>query len=179
MGKSNGLRVDRAVRIIGAPTRVLAAFFEAEALAAWWGVLRSVTTPRPLGVYALEWGHANGLAGGVFHGTVMEFRPGRELFVANAWWLPTNGEPLGPMGLEITCRVDGPATQVQVRHSSADDGARWRRYQHDMVSGWQVSLDALKQYIEDGVAPRPPASGARHGKQAAIRAPALLPTPTS
>ncbi len=158
MGKSNGLRVDSSVRIIAAPTRVLAAFFDARALAAWWGVLRSVTTPRPLGVYALEWGTANGLAGGVFHGTVMEYRPGRELFVANAYWLPTGGAPLGPMGLEVTCSIDGPATRVRVRQSGTDNGARWKRYEYDMTSGWKVSLDALKQYIEDGAAPRVPAS---------------------
>lgn len=155
MAKNNGLRVDGAVRIVGAPTRVLAAFFDARALAAWWGVLRSVTTPRPLGVYALEWGNANGLTGGVFHGTVMEYRPGRELFVANAYWLPAGEAALGPMGLEVTCSVDGPATRVRVRQSSADGGARWERYQDDMTSGWRVSLDALKQYIEDGVAPWP------------------------
>ena len=160
MGKPNGLRVDSTVRIIGAPTRVLAAFFDAQALAAWWGVLRSVTTPRPLGVYALEWENANGLAGGVFHGTVMEYRAGRELFVANAYWLPTGGEPLGPMGLEVTCRVDGPATRVRVRQSGTDNGARWKRYQDNMTSGWKVSLDALKQYIEDGAAPRPSAGPA-------------------
>ena len=157
MAKNNGLRVDGTIRIIGAPTRVLAAFFDARALAAWWGVLRSVTTPRPLGVYALEWGNGNGLAGGVFHGTVMEYRPGRELFVANAYWLPAGGEALGPMGLEVTGSIDGPATQVRVRQSGADDGARWKRYQDDMTSGWKVSLDALKQYIEDGAAPRRPA----------------------
>lgn len=157
MGASNGLRVDSAVRIIGAPNRVLTAFFDARALAVWWGVLRSVTTPRPLGVYALEWEKANGLAGGVFHGTVMEYRPGRELFVANAYWLPTGGDPLGPMGLEITCSIEGPATRVRVRQSGADHGARWKRYEDDMTSGWKVSLEALKKYIEDGAAPRLPA----------------------
>ena len=159
MSKNKGLRVDRAIRIIGAPTRVLAAFFDAGALAAWWGVLHSVTTPRPLGVYALEWGDANGLTGGVFHGTVMEYRPGRELFVANVYWLAAGEEPLGPMGLEVTCSIDGPATQVRVRQSGADDGDRWKQYQDDMTSGWKMSLDALKQYIEDGIAPRLPAGG--------------------
>lgn len=163
MGKTSGLRVDSAVRIIGMPTRVLAAFFDAQALAAWWGVQRSVTTPRPLGVYALEWGPANGSAAGVFHGTVMEYRAGREAFVADAWWLPSGGEPLGPMGLEVTCRVDGSATRVRVRQSGADDGARWKRYQHNMTSGWRVSLEALKQYIEDGAEQRPPA-GAPPGR---------------
>ena len=163
MAQSSGLRVDHAVRIIGAPTRVLAAFFDPLALAAWWGVLRSVTSPRPLGVYALEWGDASGLVGGVFHGTVMEFRPGRELFVANAYWLPAGSEPLGPMGLEITCSVDGPATRVRVRQSGTDDGARWKRYQNDMTSGWRVSLDALKHYIEDGAAPLLPQGRLQRG----------------
>ena len=157
MAKNKGLRVDRAIRIIGAPTRVLAAFFDERALAAWWGVLRSVTTPRPLGVYALEWGNGNGRAGGVFHGTVMEYRPGRELFVANAYWLPASGGALGPMGLEVTCNVDGPATRVRVRQSGTDDGARWKRYQDDMTSGWKLSLDALKRYIEEGAASQRPA----------------------
>ena len=159
MAKSRGLRVDNAVRITGAPTRVLTAFVDPRALASWWGVVRAVTAPRPLGVYALEWAHADGFAGGVFHGTVMEFRPGRELFVANAWWLPAGGEPLGPMGLEVTCAVDGPATRVRVRQNGADGGARWKRYQDDVTFGWKASLDALKQYIEDGAAP-PPSPGA-------------------
>ena len=161
MSKSNGFRVDGAVRIVGAPTRVLAAFFDAHALAAWWGVLRSVTTPRPLGVYALEWGNTKGLTGGVFHGTVMEFRTGRELFVANAYGLPAGGAPLGPMGLEVTCTVDGSATEVRVRQSGSENGARWKRYQNDMTSGWKVSLDSLKEYIEDGATPRLPAGGIR------------------
>ncbi len=166
MGKSTGLRVDSAVWIVGAPTRVLAAFFDAQALAAWWGVVRSVTTPRPLGVYALEWVHGSGRAGGVFHGTVMEYRVGRELFVANAYWLPAGGEPLGPMGLEVTCSVDGSATRVRVRQSGADDGTKWKRYQDDMNSGWRVSLDALKHYIENGAATRPPAGKRRRRSRA-------------
>ena len=163
MGESNGLRVESAVRIFGAPSRVLAAFFDAQALAAWWGVLRSVTTPRPLGVYALEWETANGVAGGVFHGTVMEYRAGRELFVANAYWLPSGGHPLGPMGLEVTCSIDGPATRLRVRQSGTDRGTRWKRYQDDMTTGWKVSLDALKKYIEDGTAPRRPAGSLSGG----------------
>lgn len=156
MAKPTGLRVDSSVRIIAAPTRVLAAFVDAQALAAWWGVLRSVTTPRPLGVYALEWGNGNGVADGVFHGTVTAYRAGRELFVANAYWLPAGGDPLGPMGLEVTCRVDGSATQVRVRQSGADDGAKWTHYQRNMRAGWRTALEALKQYIEDGAAPRKP-----------------------
>ena len=105
----------------------------------------------------------------------MEYRPGRELFVANAYWLPAGGEALGPMGLEVICTVDGPATQVRVQQSAADDGARWKRYQDDMTSGWKVSLDALKQYIEDGAAPqraagkRPPLDAGKRRRNAGKR----------
>ena len=46
---------EHAVLVNAAPTRVLAAFFDPHALATWWQVARSVTTPRALGVYAIEW----------------------------------------------------------------------------------------------------------------------------
>ena len=68
----------------------MGAFFDPHALAVWWQAARSVTTPRPLGVYAIEWepslepDEILGRLGGVFHGTVMEYLPGRELFVADA-----------------------------------------------------------------------------------------------
>ena len=77
-----------SLMINAAPTRVLGAFFEPEALARWWQVVRSVTTPRVLGVYAIEWAPSPepdevlGRLGGVFHGTVAEYVSGKELFVA-------------------------------------------------------------------------------------------------
>ena len=37
------------------PAAILDAFFDADALRAWWQVSRSVCTPRPLGSFALEW----------------------------------------------------------------------------------------------------------------------------
>ena len=46
---------EHSVLVNAAPTRVLAAFFDPHALAAWWQVSRSVTTPRPMGVFAVEW----------------------------------------------------------------------------------------------------------------------------
>src|SRR5688572_29683797 len=80
---------------INAPsTLVLRAFFDADALGAWWQTLRSVTTPRVLGAYAIEWPPTDyrdevlGRLGGVFRGTVMQVEPGRVFFVADAFWLP-------------------------------------------------------------------------------------------
>jgi uncharacterized protein YndB with AHSA1/START domain len=145
---------EHTLLISSAPTRVMGAFFDPEALSIWWQTARSVTTPRPLGIYAVEWEPSPdpdeilGRLGGVFYGTVMEYLPGRELFVADAWWLPPDGEPLGPMSLEVSCMMDGPACRLRVRQSGFEDGERWRRYFGVIERGWISSLASLKSYIE-------------------------------
>ena len=72
--------------VIAAPAgRIMKAFFDADALSAWWQVRHSVTTPRTLGPYAIEWAPTDfrdevlGRLGGVFRGTVMEFRAGEKI----------------------------------------------------------------------------------------------------
>ncbi|HEY7498398.1 MAG TPA: SRPBCC domain-containing protein [Vicinamibacterales bacterium] len=136
------------------PTRVMAAFFDPHALAIWWRAIRSVTTARPLGVYAIEWAptverdDVLGRLGGVFHGTVMEYLPGRELFVADAWWLPPDDEPIGPMSLEVSCMLEGASCRLRVRQSGFEDSLRWRRYYAVITRGWQSSLAALKEHLE-------------------------------
>ena len=137
-----------------APTRVLAAFVDPHALASWCKAARSVTTPRPLGVYAIEWSPTAdaddvlGRLGGVFHGRVMEYMPGRELFVADAWWMPPDGEPIGPMALEVSCGMSGPVCRLQVKQTGFEETPRWRRYYAVIASGWRSSLAALKEYVE-------------------------------
>ena len=163
MARARRLQFDRAVQITAAPTQVLAAFFDPEALAAWWKVERSVTTPRPLGIYAVEWeptafqDELFGPLGGVFYGTVMEFRNGREFFLADAYWVPPQAPPIGPMALEVSCQVVGPGTRLRVKQSAAEDGVRWQKYYDLITAGWEESLDALRQYLEQGAEPRLPA----------------------
>jgi uncharacterized protein YndB with AHSA1/START domain len=145
---------EHSLLIRAAPTRVMAAFFDPHSLATWWLAVRSVTTPRTLGVYAIEWPPSEerdellGRLGGVFHGTVVEYMPGRELFVADAWWVPPDGEPIGPMALEVSCMMDGPACRLRVRQSGFEDSLRWRRYYAVITRGWQASLAALKAHLE-------------------------------
>jgi uncharacterized protein YndB with AHSA1/START domain len=153
--------VERSLLVAAPPTRVMAAFFDPEDLTAWWQTLRSVATPRPLGVYAVEWPPTEfadevlGRLGGVFHGTVLEFKPGREFFVANAYWLPPDGEPIGPMALEVTCAYDPeprggrrPSTLVRVRQTGSQDGARWTRYCEIIGRGWELALESLRDHLE-------------------------------
>jgi uncharacterized protein YndB with AHSA1/START domain len=145
---------DHSILISAAPAKVLEAFFDPAALAVWWQTTRSVTTPRPLGVYAVEWDATSdaddvlGPLGGVFYGIVMEFKAGRELFVADAWWLPPDGDPVGPMSFQVNCVMEGPACRLRVRQSGFEDGTRWRRYYSVIERGWHISLAALKEYAE-------------------------------
>ena len=165
MARVQGLQFDHSVVITAAPTRVLAAFFDPSALTAWWQAVRSVTTPRPLGIYAIEWektpfqDEVLGTLGGVFYGTVMEFRNGREFFLADAYWLPPESDPVGPMALEVNCRVDGPATRLRVRQNGQEDSVRWQRYYDLIRSGWEDSLASLKRYLEQGAEPHLPSRG--------------------
>jgi len=117
--------------------------------------VRSVTIPRALGPYTLERRPTDfrdeilGRLGGVFRGTVMQFQPNEGFFVADGFWLPPDGDPIGPMGLTITCAMDGPACRLTVKQSGFEENPRWRRYYAVIASGWRSSLAALKDYVEN------------------------------
>lgn len=159
-----------AVRIEAPPERVQQAFFSEKDLWTWWDVKRALTMPRLLGIYAVEWAPAEtvdrilGQLGGTLHGRVMEFVPGRELFLADLYWHPPDGDPVGPMALEISCRPIEPmaraqdtsaeetpsvATELRVRQSAQDDGVRIRRYFAVTSAGWTSALETLKDYVEN------------------------------
>jgi uncharacterized protein YndB with AHSA1/START domain len=140
--------------IDGPATLVLDAFFDPDALAAWWQARRSLCVARPLGSYAVEWDTTEwrddllGRLGGAFRGTVIDYKPGREFFVADAYWLPPDGGPIGPMALEVTCAPQAQGTRVQVRQSGWEQAPRWSRYYDVLDSGFTQALAELKAYVE-------------------------------
>jgi uncharacterized protein YndB with AHSA1/START domain len=159
---SPSLQVERSVVVQAAPDRVLAAFFNPADLSQWWQVVRSVTVPRALGTYAVEWRSTEfrdevlGRLGGAFHGTVIDYRPGAEFFVADAYWHPPDGDPIGPMALEVRCTAhEGPHTTLHVRQSADYEGVRWERYFEIVEAGWQRALADLQVYL-DAESPRAP-----------------------
>jgi hypothetical protein len=155
---------DHSLRIEAPPSKVLAAFFDARALAQWWDVVNVVAVPRPLGVYALEWRTSStaddllGRFGGVFHGTVVDFRPELGFLAADCYWLPPDGDPIGPMALEVSCRLDrkaapagAPATLLRVtQRGIEEDNPRWMRYYELLASGWPPALEKMKAYLQTG-----------------------------
>ena len=142
--------------VIAAPAaRVMQAFFDPRALSAWWQVAHSVTTPRVLGPYAIEWQPTEfrdeilGRLGGVFRGTIMQFQPGQGFFVADAFWLPPDGEAIGPMALEVKLQTESSgATRVHVTQTGFEESARWRRYYEVVEVGWTRALASLKTLLE-------------------------------
>ena len=153
MNKSPSLDV---TAVIAAPAgRVFKAFFDAEALNAWWQVSHSVTTPRVLGPYAVEWAPTDfrdevlGRLGGVFRGTVVQFQACERFFVADAFWLPPDGEPIGPMALEVTVQAEAAGvTRVRITQTGFEESVRWRRYYEVIGFGWSRALAALKSLLE-------------------------------
>jgi len=155
---SEASSLNLTIVIAAPPSRVLAAFFDREALGAWWQVVQSITTPRPLGPYVIEWQPTEfrdeilGRLGGVFRGIVMSFQPGRGFFVADGFWIPPDGEPIGPMALEVTCLSEGHEpnnqTTLHIVQNGCDDSLRWRRYYEVIGYGWERALASLKALLE-------------------------------
>jgi uncharacterized protein YndB with AHSA1/START domain len=148
-------RLDISLQIDAPPDRIIRAFFDPEALIAWWGVAHSVTIPRILGPYVLQWPPSEfrdemlGRLGGVFRGTVMQFDPGTGFFVADAFWLPPDGEPIGPMALEVLVQPEGgDAARVHVTQNGYEESLRWRRYYEVVGFGWERALASLKTLME-------------------------------
>ena len=86
----------------------------------------------------------------MFRGTVMQFDPGRGFFVADAYWLPPDGDPIGPMALEVTCTPVGRrgTDRVRVTQTGFEESARWRRYYEVVGVGWERALASLKSLLE-------------------------------
>lgn len=150
------LEVTRTQLISAPPARVMQLFFTEADLKGWWQVTRAFAVPRPLGMYAIEWETTDfkdeilGRLGGSFHGRVIDFRPHTSFFLAEAYWQPPDGDPIGPMALDVQCRPhgNGRQTMLTVKQSAEGEGPRWERYFQIMNRGWEGALEEMKLYIE-------------------------------
>jgi hypothetical protein len=158
-------RLDVSTTIEAHPSYVVRAFFEPAALRVWLKAANAVTTPRTLGAYAIEWAPSDtkdeifGRLGGVFRGTVMHFDWDRGFFVADAYWLPPEGDPIGPTALAVTCREDRLAapsvrrpgdisTDLHVQQTGFEESVRWRHYYDIASAGLARALVTLKALLE-------------------------------
>jgi len=146
--------LDLTAFIDAPPGLVMKAFFDVHALQAWWQVRHAVVSPRVLGPYAIEWPATEfhdellGRLGGVFRGTVMHVHPTEGFFVADAYWLPPDGEPIGPMALHVAIAPAGLGTKLRITQSGFEESPRWRRYYEVVAHGWERALASLKALLE-------------------------------
>ncbi len=155
---------DYSLRVEAPPAKVIAAFFDPRALAHWWDVANVIATPKPLGVYAIEWQPSTdaddvlGRLGGVLHGTVIDYQAARGFLVADCYWLPPDGDPIGPMALEVSCRAadrkagrEAAGTLLRVtQRGLEEDSPRWLRYYELLAEAWPAALGKMKAYLETG-----------------------------
>lgn len=152
-------KLDVTIEIAAPAELVFTAFFDAPALGAWHQTTRSITIPRLLGPYVLEWPVSRqsdeilGRMGGVFRATVMEIEPNDHIFLADAFWLPPDGGPLGPLAVQITFSPTATpggktTTLVRVVMTGFDDGQRWKRYLEYSTAQWQKAFHTLKSLLE-------------------------------
>jgi len=157
--KETPLKLDVSLDIAAPVDVVFHAFFDATALTGWHGTSRSIAVPRLLGPYVLEWPPSAerdemlGRMGGVFRATVMHIEPNDHLFLADAFWLPPDGGPLGPLAVQITftptATTDAAhSTLVRVLMTGFDEGVRWKRYLGLATAQWQKALSILKLLLE-------------------------------
>ena len=150
------LEVTHSRLIQAPPARVMQAFFSEADVRGWWQATRAFAVARPLGMYAVEWDTTEfrddilGRLGGAFHGTVIDVRQNVSFFLAEAYWQPPDGEPIGPMALEVQCRPhgNGRQTMVTVTQRGEGEGPRWERYFSIVGRGWESALEEMKQYID-------------------------------
>jgi uncharacterized protein YndB with AHSA1/START domain len=150
------LEVTRTQLLHAPPARVMQAFFTDTDLKEWWGVTRAFTVPRPLGMYAIEWESTDfkddilGRLGGAFHGKVMDFRANQSFFLAEVYWQPPDGDPIGPMALDVQCRPhgNGRQTMLTIKQSGEGEGPRFERYFSIMNRGWEGALAEMKDYFD-------------------------------
>ena len=137
MARPPRLNFERTVIIQAPPERVLAAFFDPHDLAEWWQVVRSVTVPRPLGTYAVEWQSTDV--------SRRAARPARRRVSRHGDGVPRRRGVLRRRRLLESARgrsdrPDGARSALHaarwlrtrrrsvVRQSAEDDGPRWQRY---------------------------------------------------
>ncbi|MBS1816507.1 MAG: SRPBCC domain-containing protein [Acidobacteria bacterium] len=157
--KDQSLKLDVTLEITAPVEMVFQAFFDAPALGAWQNASRSICIPRLLGPWVLEWPPSQerdemlGRMGGVFRGTIMHIEPNDHVFLADAFWLPPDGGPLGPLAVQMTFTPKaGPdgvrSTVVRIVMTGFDEGVRWKRYLGLATTQWQKALGVLKMLLE-------------------------------
>ena len=142
--------VAASIDIRSKPESVFQAFLRLEHLKKWWGVERSLIEAKAGGLYTLAWNISENGIRYASSGIISELIPGEYLMIKSFVYLNSEKQILGPMELEIDLTpIDGIQTKVGVVQSGYQYGRDWDWYYNAVVEAWPVTLELLKNYLEN------------------------------
>ena len=146
----SGTRTVKTTRVIPAsPEAVLDAFMDAEALASWWQVSRSLVEPETGGIWSVSWDDwGEQKTQHAWSGVIEELTPKR--LVVGHLVMNEPGMPLfGPMQLEIEVERVAGGSSLTVSHHGYGYGEHWDRIYELVVSGWEHVLGDLESWARE------------------------------
>jgi uncharacterized protein YndB with AHSA1/START domain len=139
--------VVRSVSIGASAADAFDAFTRVSDLLSWWceGALVGL---RPGGNWAIGFTDLRGRTEATVLGKIAEFEPGRRLVVREMCYEPSIGDPLEGLGMILTFADLETGCLVTVEQEIPDAGPAYDRYRDVVGSGWEASLQDLKNYLE-------------------------------
>ena len=134
---------EQSITIKSPSSVVFKALTDADELQRWFPT-RVESDPRPGGKYKFAWEFANASENGSQEGEYVEVVQNEKLSYT---WSADSALTLVTFVLDET---DGETT-VELKHSTAQDGADEKKLHDDHANQWGFFLNNLKGYLEEGV----------------------------
>jgi uncharacterized protein YndB with AHSA1/START domain len=131
------------------PDRVIEAFLDAEELASWWKVSRSLTERKQGGIWSVAWDDWG--ADETQHAWigVIDEVTADKLVIGHLVMLEPDMPLLGPMQLEIRVESAEGGSIVSVSHRGYGYGDHWDSFYQEVVAGWDHVLGDLQAWFDE------------------------------
>lgn len=141
-------KVEVAIDIDTASSRVISAFTDPNMLRDWWEVERTCIQTKEGGVYVLAWRISDSGFGFLATGIIKEYHPETILAIDNFVYMNPEKELLGPMTLTIRARQFNKGSSVYICQDGYQEGKDWDWYYNAVKEAWPVVAQTLKTYLE-------------------------------
>ena len=141
--------VETTVALEAGPERAIRAFLDAEDLAGWWGVTRSLVDARPGGAWSVAWdAYGDAATDHSWFGVLREL--GEHRLVIGPLIQNEPERPLfGPLEIEIVAEAAGEGSRLTVLHHGYQHGEHWDWLHAAVVSGWRHVLAELQRWLAE------------------------------
>jgi Activator of Hsp90 ATPase homolog 1-like protein len=141
-------RVETAIEIHQAASKIFDAFLEPALLKSWWGVESCLIEKKQGGLYSLAWETSSKGFLYVSTGIITVFIPGKELLIDNFVYFNPEKQILGPTFLSIKLQEDNNLTALRLIQGGYQSGGDWDWFYDSVNDAWPKVLDNLKKFLE-------------------------------